>query len=65
MLHVTDDSNQIFYAVKDIINYFSKSDGHGAILLVYSIILTRGIGNIYEDIDMKDNSLLTEHGYAS
>jgi len=32
---------------------------------VYSIILTRGIQKILEDMDMKDNSLLTEHGYAS
>ncbi len=40
-------------------------DGHGCILLVYSIILTRGINNILSDMDMRENSLLTEHGYAS
>lgn len=34
-------------------------------MLVYSIIMTKGIQNIYEDMDMKENSLLTEHGYAS
>lgn len=29
------------------------------------MILTKGINNIYDDMDMRDNSLLTEHGYAS
>jgi len=29
------------------------------------VILTRGLQNILEDMDMKENSLLTEHGYAS
>ncbi len=33
--------------------------------MVYSVILTRGLQNILEDMDMKENSLLTEHGYAS
>lgn len=42
-----------------------QQDGHGAVLLVYSIILTRGIENILHDMDMRENSLLTEHGYAS
>ncbi len=40
-------------------------DGHGCILLVYSVILTRGIDNIFNDMDMRENSLLKEHGYAS
>jgi hypothetical protein len=40
-------------------------DGHGVVLLVYSILLTKGLLNIVNDMDMKDNSLLTEHGYAS
>lgn len=35
------------------------------VLLVYSIILTKGIQNIIDDMDVQDNSLLTEHGYAS
>ena len=51
--------------MKDNIGYYTSAEGHGAILLVYSIILTKGIQNIIEDMDMPDNSLLTEHGYAS
>ena len=51
--------------MKENIGYFTQQDGHGAILLVYSVILTRGLQNILDDMDMKENSLLTEHGYAS
>ena len=42
-----------------------NAEGHGVILLVYSVILTKGIQNIINDMDMKDNCLLTEHGYSS
>jgi hypothetical protein len=55
----------VFHAVKDNINYFIQPEGHGVVLLVYSIILTRGLQDILTDMDMKENSLLTEHGYAS
>lgn len=55
----------MYSLVKDNLNYYLNAEGHGAILLVYSVILSRGIQNIYDDMDMKDNSLLTEHGYAS
>jgi len=37
----------------------------GVILLVYSVILTRGIQNIQSDMDMEGCTLLNEHGYAS
>lgn len=59
------DSSTVFNAVKENISYYSSAEGHGAILLVYSIILTRGLSAIFTDMDMRDNSLLTEHGYAS
>lgn len=35
------------------------------VLLVYSVILTRGCDNIMEDKDMLENTLINEHGYAS
>ncbi|TNV73474.1 hypothetical protein FGO68_gene15445 [Halteria grandinella] len=59
------NSQTVFYAVKDNLSYFIQQEGHGAILLVYSVIQTRGIRNILDDMDMRENSLLTEHGYAS
>ena len=61
----TYDKNILFNIVKDNISYFVNADGHGVILLVYSVILTKGLRNVISDMDMQDNSLLTEHGYAS
>lgn len=51
--------------MKENLSYFTQPEGHGAILLVYSVILSRGIKNVFDDMDMRENSLLTEHGYAS
>jgi hypothetical protein len=59
------DPSLVFNAIKENAGIFLTPDGHGCILLVYSMILTRGIDNIFNDMDMRENSLLTEHGYAS
>jgi|LauGreDrversion4_2_1035121.scaffolds.fasta_scaffold2510668_1 hypothetical protein len=59
------DPTIVFNALKENIGSYLSPDGHGCILLVYSVILTRGIDNILIDMDMRENSLLTEHGYAS
>ena len=55
----------IFNLVKCYLNLFSQADSQGVILLVYSVILTRGIQNIKGDMDLQGNTLLNEHGYAS
>lgn len=34
-------------------------------MLVYSVILTRGVANLQNDMDLQENSLLNEFGYAS
>jgi len=48
------------------INIFTKGvGGSGVVLLVYSVILTRGVKNIDADKDMEDTTLINEHGYAS
>jgi hypothetical protein len=65
LLIKTHDKKLLFDIVKDNINYFASADGHGVILLVYSVILTKGLDNIKSDMDIQDNALLTEHGYAS
>ena len=51
--------------VKQYAQFYCQEDCQGIILLVYSIILTRGIDNIRSDMDMAGNTLLNEHGYAS
>ena len=60
-----NEPNTVFYAVKENAGYFLQPEGHGAILLVYSVILSRGIQSVIGDMDIQENSLLTEHGYAS
>ena len=42
-----------------------QTDGNGTICLVYSIILSRGIENIRDEMDLRENALLSDHGYAS
>lgn len=51
--------------MKDNIGVFTAPGAHGVVCLVYSVILTKGIDNIINEMDIKDNALLTEHGYAS
>ena len=43
---------------------FNNANCQGVILLVYSVIFTRGVSNIVDDMDMQGNTLLNEHGYA-
>jgi hypothetical protein len=59
------DMKNVYHLVKEYLNYYTSPDGNGAILLVYSVILSKGLINILGDMDMQDNALLTEHGYAS
>lgn len=55
----------VFNLIKMYLNLFTQSDGQGIILLVYSVILTRGIDKIKSDMDLEGSTLLNEHGYAS
>ena len=40
------------------LNLFSQSDGQGVILLVYSLVLTRGIAKVRGDMDLEGSTLL-------
>ena len=44
---------------------FVEQKGQGVILVVYSVILTRGIAELAADMDMPDCALINEYGYAS
>lgn len=41
-----------------------QSHGLGVILFLLSVILTRGISNIYSDMD-HESSLIAQHGYCT
>ena len=51
--------------LKQYASCFVEPDSQGVVLLVYSIILTRGIENIRGDMDLASCTLINEHGYAS
>lgn len=57
--------------IGDVTSSPSRKKGHsqsqgcqGVILLVYSVILTKGMSNIREEMDLEGNTLINEHGYA-
>jgi ubiquitin carboxyl-terminal hydrolase MINDY-3/4 len=60
-----DQRLKVYNGVKACLKTFLDRSGPGVVLLVYSVILTRGIERIREDMDMPDCSLVNEHGYAS
>ena len=51
--------------IKSQIRMFVEQKGIGVILVVYSVILTRGIAELAADMDMPDCALINEYGYAS
>jgi hypothetical protein len=61
----TFEYKKVFNVVKDNIGMFCQENGNGVVLLVYSVLLTKGLTSIISDMDIQDNALLTEHGYAS
>ena len=44
---------------------FVDKQGPGVVLLVYSTILTKGVQELTNDMDMTEITLVNEHGYAS
>lgn len=44
---------------------FTSTDGNGVVLLVYSVLFTKGLDNIENEVDIKGSKLTTEHGYAA
>lgn len=44
---------------------YVEPKGQGVIVLVYSVILTRGLQELAADMDMPDCALINEYGYAS
>ena len=60
------DTLQLLHAViKQHASAFDRPDCQGVILLVYSVILSRGVERIRSDMDMAGCTLINEHGYAS
>ena len=47
-----NDHALLYNIVKQNMSIFSQSDGQGVIFLVYSVIMTRTIGQVREDMDL-------------
>ena len=60
-----DLRKQVLGVIKSQIRMFVEQKGQGVILVVYSVILTRGIAELAADMDMPDCALINEYGYAS
>jgi len=44
---------------------FTATDGNGVVLLVYSVLMTKGLQTIENEVDIQGSKLTTEHGYAA
>ena len=60
-----DLRKRVLDGIKSQIRMFVEQKGQGVILVVYSVILTRGIAELAADMDMPDCALINEYGYAS
>ncbi|EGD82421.1 hypothetical protein PTSG_11961 [Salpingoeca rosetta] len=52
-------------AVKENINQFTRDGAPGAILLLYSAVLTRGLSSIRDDMDEDGSKLIGSHCYCT
>jgi len=52
-------------AIMASIRQFMEEDGYGLILFLFSLMLTRGISSVREDMDVPDNSMMAAHGYCT
>lgn len=57
--------NDLQHALRTNIASFTERSGCGVLLLVYSVILTRGVSNVRSDMDVSDSTLLAPHKYCS
>jgi len=44
---------------------FCQPRGHGVVLFLYSILLSRGIDRVRQDMDLEGNTLIGSHGYCT
>lgn len=47
------------------LSFFVDKQGPGVVLLVYSVILTKGVQELTNDMDIEGTTLVNEYGYAS
>lgn len=56
---------EVIHFLEDYVSFFTSPGNHGVVAFLYSVMLTRGFGNIRDDMDSPDLPLLAAHGYCS
>ncbi|XP_063839860.1 uncharacterized protein LOC135088776 isoform X4 [Scylla paramamosain] len=64
-LHEFVEQRDLYDAVTRHLTAFTSETSSGCVVLLYSLILTRGIENIQEDMDPGGGHLINSHGYSS
>jgi hypothetical protein len=66
-IHTLRSREQLHSQVTSSISSFTANRGPGVLLLLYSVVLSRGIAGVIEDMDMhsREQPLVGHHGYAN
>ncbi|XP_045124454.1 probable ubiquitin carboxyl-terminal hydrolase MINDY-4 [Portunus trituberculatus] len=64
-LHEFVEQRDLYDAVTRHLTAFTSETSSGCVVLLYSLILTRGIENIQGDMDPGGGHLINSHGYSS
>lgn len=64
-VHILEkDWHTVYDFIRTYKSLFTAPAGNGVPLLVYSVLLSKGIENIKKEVDIEGTKLTTEHGYA-
>lgn len=64
-LHEFVEQQDLLEAVTRHLTAFTSETSSGCVILLYSLIFTRGIENIHSDMDSGGGHLINAHGYSS
>ena len=64
-IHEYNTAREALVFAQENIGFYSSEGNHAVIAFLYSAMLTRGFGNIREDMDSSDLPLMGAHGYCS
>ena len=64
-VHEYPNAREALQFVNDNIGFYESQGNHAVIAFLYSALLTRGFGNVRDDMDSCDLPLMGAHGYCS
>ncbi|GLI71744.1 hypothetical protein VaNZ11_017059 [Volvox africanus] len=63
--HTATSKEALLDLVRSSLSVLMSEDGWGVVLLVMSLVLSRGVDNVRADMDEPSNSLMGMHGYCT